>query len=203
MRHFIWGKRPLAVRAVVLGIAVVAALFASGGVSQASSGTHAVYLGSAPLIRLHCDHPTAHTLQIMQQFQQTIQHYHLCTSTSGSQAPQTMPVSPNNTVEGDCGTASLWLFWTGTPGQTWFSEQLVSTDGTILEISYTVDWVNNNAQTNGIISNSYWGNGSNVWSNNDYRNTGAGKTSGVMSGTIIALEDLCEIGYPSDFDIHP
>ncbi len=200
MRHSIWSLHPLAFRTMVLGLAVLAALLASGGVSSASASTHVTSLGSAPLIRLHCEHPTARTLQIMKQFQQTIQKYHLCQGAKGTQSSTT--ASPANEVTGDCGTASLWLFWTGVNGQTRFDERLQSFEGNMLQISYTVDWNNNDAKTAGIIHDDLWFRGT-VWANSDYRATGAGKTSGVMEGTVITLEDLCAIGYPSDFDIHP
>lgn len=108
-------------------------------------------------------------------------------------------VTPYNTVYGNCGSSTLWVYAAG-QGNADFYEAINSSLGTVVYVSYNVNWYNWSTTGNGSIPGQAWP-WSSSWSNVDQRFTAAGYVTASMNGWVqLIWGGTCTIAVPTDSD---
>ncbi len=108
-------------------------------------------------------------------------------------------VSTDNTVYGNCGSATLFIFNVGFGSAQWY-ESVNSSLGPIAFLNYGVSWTNWNVLTGGGFSGTAWPFSSfwNNWSGPYF--TWAGLVTTVMSGSVTLVNGIqCTILNPTDY----
>lgn len=106
-------------------------------------------------------------------------------------------VSPQNTVVGDCGTSTLWVFNEGS-GHAGIYASANSTRGWIVQISWSIGWANVTRGNSGSFANTNYP-FSSTWSTDRHPYTNTGYVQGWLNGTVnTALGVVCAIGGPWD-----